>query len=223
MNKTAIVLGATGLVGSHLVSQLVENSKYQQIILLVRRATLLQSNKITEHIIDFDVPESWAHLVKGDVLFSAFGTTIKKAGSKEKQFQIDYTYQLDAAIAARKNGVSACVLVSSAGANTKSMVFYSRMKGQLDEAVTQLGFDTLVVLKPSVLVGQRNEKRFGESMGIVLGNILTSLPGLKNYKPIYAGDVAKAMVHAAELDGNHSFALNKVFDLAQKKEELPEK
>ncbi len=215
MGKTALVLGATGLVGSALVEQLIRSDAYEKVILFLRRSSGKQSEKLVEHIIDFDDPESWKHLVKGDVLFSAFGTTIKKAGSKENQFRIDYTYQYQFAEAAKNNGVVTYVLVSSAGADSKSKIFYSRMKGQLDDAVQKLGFENRVILKSSVLVGQRSETRFGETMGIVFGRLLTRLPGWRKYRPIEAVTVARAMINGAAESGNRTFVLNELFDLAK--------
>jgi uncharacterized protein YbjT (DUF2867 family) len=215
MGKTALVLGATGLVGSALVEQLISSDAYDKVILFLRRSSGKQSEKLVEHIIDFDDPESWMHLVKGDVLFSAFGTTIKKAGSQENQFRIDYTYQYQFAEVAKNNGVATCVLVSSAGADSKSKLFYSRMKGQLDDAVQKLGFENLVILKPSVLVGQRSETRLGETLGIVLGRLFTRLPGLQKYRPIEASIVARAMIKGASGLGSRIFVLNELFDLAK--------
>lgn len=215
MGKIALVLGSTGLVGSALVDELLVNEAYEKVILFLRSNTGKLSSKLIEHIIDFDDPDSWKHLVKGDVLFSAFGTTIKKAGSQENQFRIDYTYQYQMAEIAKVNGITTCVLVSSAGANSESKIFYSRMKGQLDEAVQTLGFETLVILKPSVLVGKRKENRLGETVGIFLGKVLTRLPGLKKYKPIEARTVAKAMVNGASQSGEKTFVLNELFDLAR--------
>jgi uncharacterized protein YbjT (DUF2867 family) len=215
MAKTVLVLGATGLVGSALVDQLLNSETYEKVILFLRRQSGKHSEKLVEHIIDFDDPDSWSHLVKGDVLFSAFGTTIKKAGSQENQFRIDYTYQYQFAAAAKNNGVATYVLVSSAGADSKSKIFYSRMKGQLDDAVQKLGFENRVILKPSVLVGQRSEARFGETIGIVLGRLLTRLPGLQKYRPIEASIVAKAMINGAAGSESRIFVLNELFDLAK--------
>ncbi len=186
--------------------------------LFLRRQSGKQSEKLVEHIIDFDDPESWKHLVKGDVLFSAFGTTIKKAGSKTNQFRIDYTYQYQMAEIAKKNGVITYVLVSSAGANANSSIFYSRMKGQLDKAVLDLAFDTAIILKPSVLVGNRHEKRFGEFVAIFLGMVVTKLPGLRLFRPIEASVVAQAMINGAiRLKGEAFYSLNEINQLAIKK------
>lgn len=121
--RTALVIGATGLVGNQLVEQLLANDQFSAVVIFVRRTTGLQHNKLREHIISFEQPESWDHLVKGDVLFSALGTTLKQAGSKETQFKVDFTYQYQFAEVAATNGIATYVLVSSAGANEKASFF----------------------------------------------------------------------------------------------------
>jgi uncharacterized protein YbjT (DUF2867 family) len=199
MNKQlhAIVLGATGLVGSSLIKELLEHKSFNKVSIITRRETGFIHPKIEEHIIDFETPYLWNNLIHGDVLFSAFGTTIKKAGSKDMQYKIDYTYQANIAIAAAKNHVTKYVLVSSAGANPKSKIFYSRMKGELDEKVKSLGFESLHLIKPSVLAGSRNEIRTGERLGIMIGYVVCKIPFLKKYRPISDTTVAKAMINCA--------------------------
>src|SRR5215207_7818097 len=122
--RTAIVIGATGLVGSELVKQLLTDGRFSEIKLFGRRMTGVVHPKITEHLIDFEKPEQWRHLVKGDVVFSALGTTLKQAGSKEAQYKVDHDYQYDFAEVAAENGVTVYVLVSSAMANERSRIFY---------------------------------------------------------------------------------------------------
>ncbi len=215
--KHAIVLGATGLVGSALVKQLINHNSFHHITLITRRKTGFTNSKVSELIIDFDQPELWQDKIMGDVLFSAFGTTIKKAGSKENQYKIDYTYQAEVAKAAVYNGVKAYILISSAGANSESKIFYSRMKGELDDSVKQLSFEKIHLIKPSVLSGNRKENRAGERMGIIIGDIICKLPFLRKYRPIMDATVAKAMINCS-LDskaGIFSHELNAVHDLAK--------
>ena len=113
----ALVIGATGAVGKDLVQQLIEDSSVERIDIFVRREVKIPSAKVVAHVVDFDHPETWADLLQGDVLFSCMGTTIKAAGSQEAQWRVDYTYQYEAAKAAKTNGVPTYVLVSAIGAN----------------------------------------------------------------------------------------------------------
>jgi len=182
MKRIANVIGANGLVGHSLVNKLLFHADFEKVRIFVRRKTGVIHQNLEEKIIDFDQPESWKHLVQGDVLFSTLGTTIKKAKTKEKQYLVDFTYQYEFAKAAAENGVPAYVLVSSMGANPKSSVFYSRMKGELEEAVAKLKFSKLIIFRPSILDGTRHEKRIGEKIGLVISRFLTRFI-LKKYQP----------------------------------------
>lgn len=217
--KTAIVIGATGLVGKALVGQLLEDSRFGRVLVLVRRTTGRVHPKLEEHLIDFDNPASWRNLVRGDVLFSALGTTIKKAGSREAQYKIDYTYQYEVAEAAAGNGVATYVLVSSAGADSSARIFYSRMKGELEEAVQKLPFPYIRIIRPGILAGEREEFRLGERIGIGLSSILGHVPGLTAYKPYHDTVVARAMIQAALSEEGHIriYTLKEVFRLAGEK------
>lgn len=216
--KTALVIGATGLVGSHLLRQLLADDRFEKVKIFTRRSTGIQNPKLEEYIIDFDQPEQWQHLLTGNVLFSALGTTLKKAGSKPAQYKIDYTYQYNMAKAAAANGVADYVLVSSAGASVDSKIFYSRMKGELERDVMQLPFKHIHIIQPGILVGQRKEKRAGEKIGIALLSVLYHIPGLTAYKPIPAETVAKAMINASfdESKSLQVHTLQGVFDLAHR-------
>ncbi len=193
MGKKAILIGATGLVGSHILQLLLSDERYESIKVLHRRSTGISHSKLTEHIIDFDDQESWRVLVSGDHLFSALGTTLKKAGSKDAQYKIDYTYQYNFAKIASENGISNYALVSSLGANSDSGSFYPRIKGELDKAVQELPFDNTLILRPSFLDGNRDEFRLGERIGIAVAKVVCKIPGLKKFHPIKAETVANAM------------------------------
>jgi uncharacterized protein YbjT (DUF2867 family) len=196
--KTAIVIGATGLVGNHITQKLLTDNRYNTVKVFVRRSLLMSDPKLEEHIVDFDKISEWKNQLVGDELYSALGTTIKKAGSKEAQYKIDFTYQYEIAKAVSQNQVLKYLLVSSAGANYKSGNFYLRMKGKLDEDIQRLTFDRIFIFRPSILVGERSEKRFGESIGIkIAGTITEIIPALKRYRPIRAEQVAGAMIKCA--------------------------
>lgn len=193
MEKVANVIGASGLVGQHLVAQLLSRTEFELIRIFVRKKTGLFHPMLEEHVIDFDKPETWRHLVTGDVLFSSLGTTIKSAKTKENQYKVDFGYQYEFAKAAAENGVPIYILVSSIGANARSSVFYTRMKGELEDAVSRLKFSKLVIFRPSILEGERDEKRPGEKLGLMVTRIFTHFV-LKNYQPTPADWLAASMI-----------------------------
>ena len=209
----AIVIGSTGMVGTQLINQLVDSEDYSEVISLVRRKTEMVHPKLTEIVVDFDRPEEWSGIVTGDVLFSTMGTTLATAGSKENQYKVDFTYQYQTAVAAAKNEVKTCVLVSSAGASAKSPVFYSKMKGELDEAVEKLGFEQLVILRPGQLWGDRKEKRSSEKMALKVMFALNKMGLFRKYKPIHASEVAKVMLALVKTKRSGIFTLDELFFL----------
>ena len=189
----ALVIGATGAVGSDLVEQLLKDDAFERVTVFVRRPLAVENPKLTVHIIDFDHPEQWRHLLQGDVLFSCLGTTIKAAGSQEAQWKVDYTYQYEAAKAACANGVEAYALVSSIGASPKVKFFYTRMKCELEEAVKKLGFPACFILQPPSLV-RKGSDRFGEKAGVVALRAFNAIGLMRAYKPMPTEEVAAAMV-----------------------------
>ena len=193
MGKIANVIGASGLVGHELLVQLLDHPEFEKVRIFVRRSTGIVHPKLEEQIIDFDQKESWIHLVKGYVLFSTLGTTIKTAKTKENQYRVDFTYQYEFAKAASENGVDTYLLVSSLGANPKSSVFYSRMKGELEDAVSKLQFKKLFIIRPSILDGKRQEKRAGEKVGLILSRFVTRFM-LRAYMPTPVDLLASKMI-----------------------------
>jgi len=212
--KKAIVIGSTGMVGTQLIKLLIENKEYSEIVSLVRRSGGVKHPKLNEQIINFDKPEEWRKLVTGDVLFSTLGTTIAQAKTKENQFKIDYTYQFTVAEVAAKNGVSSYVLVSSAGASSNSSVFYSKMKGELEDAVQKLPFEVISILRPGQLDGNRIEKRAGEKIGLAVMYFLNKAGLFKRFRPIQAVQVAQAMINAAGKTTSGSYTMDEVHKLA---------
>ncbi|MDD2996393.1 MAG: NAD(P)H-binding protein [Paludibacter sp.] len=211
--RTALVIGSTGMVGRELVTQLCESSESEQVISFVRRSSGFSHPKLQEHVVDFDRPESWKELLKGDVLFSCMGTTLAAAGSKASQYKVDFTYQYETARMAAGNNVPVYVLVSSTGANANSALFYPKIKGQLDEAALKLGFKSVQILRPGQLYGERQQKRSAELFAVKMMFAMNSLGIFKKYRPIHASEVAKAMISAAKRTGSNIFTLDELFKL----------
>lgn len=215
--KTALVIGGTGLVGSALIQQLLENPEYIEVISLHRRKIGIKHDKFTEYLVDFEDLSKDAKYFQGDVMFSSMGTTIKAAGSQDAQYKIDHDYPLEAAKVAMSQGVKEFVLVSSAGANHKSRSFYTRIKGELEVAVKQLGFEKVRIIQPSFLDGKRKEFRMGEKLGIVIFKAISWIPIIKNFRPIHVDIVARAMQQSLKEEGQvNTYALQSIFDLADK-------
>lgn len=193
----AIVVGATGATGTDLVELLLNDEQFKQVDVFVRREITLQHDKLNVHVIDFDNTEQWGQLVQGNVLFSCLGTTLKTAGSKEAQWKIDYDYQYAFAKHAKANGVSHYVLVSAAGSSPTSKIFYSRMKGMLEEAVKALGFPKLTILRPPLLV-RTNTDRPGEVIGYKIIRFLNRFGILRSQKPLPTRQLAQSMIDAVK-------------------------
>jgi uncharacterized protein YbjT (DUF2867 family) len=215
--KTALIIGATGLVGRKLLEKVLTDARFSTVKIFVRKSCGLLHAKLVEYVINFDEPEKWSHLVTGDVLFSALGTTLSAAGSKERQYAIDYGYQFSFASAAAANNVPDYVLVSSAGAKENANGFYLKMKGELERDIKKLGFVSVYFIKPSLLVGDRKEERTGEKIGFVLLNAVNSIGLFRKYKPVPAEVVAQAMVNCAisRQPGTHVVELKDVFKVAR--------
>jgi uncharacterized protein YbjT (DUF2867 family) len=216
--KTAIVIGATGLIGNLLVNKLLIDDRYKSVKVFSRRSTGLNNPKLEELIVDFDDIAAWKSQITGDELFSAMGTTIRKAKSTALQYKVDVTYQYEFAKSAAENGVKSYSLVSSSGTNSKSKFFYLRIKGELDEKVQQLSFNKIRIFRPSLLLGERPEKRFGERAAEnILKIIVPIFPFLKNQRPIEGEKVAKAMIASANKADNDRiriYELDEIFELA---------
>ena len=189
----AIVIGATGAVGKELVRALLDDAHYTEVSVFVRRDPGVTHPKLTAHVINFEQPDTWRALVTGDVLFSALGTSLKQAGSKEAQRRIDYDYQHMFAEAAHANGVPHLVLLSSLGADSRSSIFYLRLKGELDDAVQRLGFDTVHIVRPPSLI-RPEAKRLGETAVVKILQGLNAVGIAKNLAPMSVDTVARCMM-----------------------------
>jgi uncharacterized protein YbjT (DUF2867 family) len=190
---TAIIIGATGATGRDLVDLLLQDTAFDAIHVFVRRPLAISDPMIETHLVDFDQIDSWKSGIRGDVLFSCLGTTLRAAGSQEAQWKVDYDYQFNFAKAAHENGVPTLVLMSSMGANPQSSVFYMKMKGQLEEAVKLLGFSNTIIVRPPSLI-RRNSDRWGEKVGVMALKMLNKVGILRSMKPLSTEAVARAML-----------------------------
>lgn len=200
----AIVAGSTGLIGGFLINELENDSEFDSVVALTRKPKQ-NSVKTTWKVINFDSESELESATKGvDVVFCCLGTTMKTAGSKEDFYKVDFQYVVDLAKAAQKNGVRQFSVISAAGADAKSKIFYNQVKGDMEAAIRELGFNELIIFHPSILIGPRKESRFGESVGIVLGKIFSPLliGSLKKYHPIHVSKIAEAMTSEAKIKAN---------------------
>ncbi|HAI79656.1 MAG TPA: semialdehyde dehydrogenase, partial [Chryseobacterium sp.] len=194
----ALVIGATGATGKDLVSQLLTDKGYDEVNVFVRRPLAVENPKLKTHIVNFDKPEEWKDLVKGDVAFSCLGTTLKAAGSKEAQRKVDYDYQYNFAKAAKENEVEDYILVSSYGANPKSKIFYSRMKGELEQSIKDLHFNKLTIFQPGMLE-RKDSERTGEVLGGKIIKFANKFGVLTQQKPLPTEVLAKAMINSSKI------------------------
>jgi uncharacterized protein YbjT (DUF2867 family) len=189
--KTALIYGATGLVGKMLTGLLLEHPSYSRIKVLVRKKMDLTHEKLEQVLFDFNQPDHT--VVKADEVYCTLGTTIKTAGSQQAFYKVDHDYVINIAQIARANGVEKFGFVSSMGADKNSSIFYNKTKGQTEDDLVRMKFSTLFIARPSLLLGNRSEKRLGEQVAKWL---MVKLPFLipDKYKPIEAIQVAKALV-----------------------------
>ncbi|WP_374458911.1 NAD(P)H-binding protein [Chryseobacterium taeanense] len=213
----ALVIGATGATGKDLVNQLLQDKDFEEVNIFVRKPVDIQNEKLKVHIVNFENPEDWKSKVKGDVAFSCLGTTLKAAGSKEAQRKVDFDYQYEFAKAAKENNVDDYILVSAYGANPKSKIFYSKMKGELEEAVKKLHFEKITIFKPGMLE-RRDSDRAGEVLGSRIIKFANKLGLLKSQKPLPTDVLAKAMINSSKIKSNgySSIKLGNIFCFAEK-------
>lgn len=208
----ALIIGGTGATGKDLVTQLLANDTYSEVHCFVRKPLTLTLPKLHAHVVNFDTPEAWADLLHGDVAFSCLGTTLAVAGSKKAQWRVDYDYQYAFAQQCKANGVPTFVLISAAGAKAPSKLFYNRMKGQLEDAVKALGFPSLLLFQPSILI-RSNSDRGGENFTVKVITFLNKLGLFKRYRPIPTAVLAQKMRKevATAPKGIHTFTLDEIF------------
>jgi uncharacterized protein YbjT (DUF2867 family) len=223
LGKIAVVVGASGLVGSEVVQLLLKDDHYDRVVVLVRSKLSIQHQKLEQEIVDFDKLDQITQDLSGADVFCTLGTTIKKAGSQPAFIKVDHEYPLRLAQMSKQQGAAAFLIVTALGANSKSSIFYSRVKGQLEDELKQLQLNRLHIFQPSMLLGDRAEKRTGEHIVSVIMPAIAFLffGSLRKYKAIHAQTVAIALVNVAkvadeERRGNYTYTSDKIADLAKK-------
>jgi uncharacterized protein YbjT (DUF2867 family) len=198
---TATIIGATGLIGSYLLEQLLVDEYFSTIRILIRRPLDINHPKLEKKIVDFTDAENFRLALDGsDVVFCSIGTTQKKVkGNKEAYREIDYDITVNAAKFCKLNGCETFVFVSSVGANSLSNNFYLKLKGEIEEAVNAVGLKSVHIARPSLLLGNRKEFRLGDKIAQWVMPIFSFLLP-KKYRPVKAEDVARAMVKMAKKD-----------------------
>ena len=208
----AIIIGATGATGRELVATLLGDGNYTSVSTFVRRPMNMYHPKLTENIVDLSTVEQYAELIVGDVLFSCLGSTLKSAGSKEAQWAIDFDIPHKFATIAKGNGVHSMVLVSAYGANPKSKIFYSRMKGELERSIAELAFVQYIIFRPGMLL-RPDTDRLGEKVTAMLLSVLNTIGILRKQCPLPTAILAKKLVIAPIRlpDGESSVEINNIF------------
>ena len=215
--KTALLFGSSGLVGGHLLNQLIKDTNYSKIKLFVRSVPEISNTKVEIIKTDFNSLENHKEDIKGDDCFFCIGTTKKNSPDKDDYKRVELEIPKEVAQIAKSNLVNSFIFVSALYANPKSSGEYIRFKGQVEEELKELNFPKLAILRPSFLIGDRKEKRVSEIIGIFIFKLLSPLllGPLKKTKPIHSKTVAKAMIAVIQNDIHQTiFESNEVSEIS---------
>lgn len=199
-SKTALIAGATGLVGSYCLDLLLNDNYYERVIVITRRSTGKTHRKMKEVLVDFNHLENYSNELVADHIFCCLGTTIKTAGSKEKFVSVDKNYPVSLAKVCRATGATEFLVISAMGADRHSWIFYNKVKGAMQEEILKIGYPSVHIVQPSLIMGERSEKRNGEKMAQVFFENMGFLfrGPFKKYAGIEAKTIAAAMVYYAK-------------------------
>jgi uncharacterized protein YbjT (DUF2867 family) len=220
LGRKAVIAGATGLIGRELVHLLLHDVNYEQVFIIVRSKTLLDHPKLTQVVTDFNNLELIADYLNDSDVYCTLGTTIRIAKTQEAFRKVDYEYPLQLAQLALSHHANQFLIVTALGANASSKIFYSKVKGELEESLMKLGLAKLYIFHPSLLLGDRKEVRRGERIGSILAKGISGILAgrLSKYKPIHVSDVARGMIQAAQQEamGTQVYEYNEILKLALK-------
>ncbi len=213
--RKAVIVGATGLVGGYCLQFLLDDPNYSEVIALVRKPLLKTHRNLREIVTKFDNLEHELSSIQAHDVFCCLGTTIKKAGSQDAFRKTDLTLVATVAELMRKQGAEQFLVISALGASKDSKVFYNRVKGEMESALKQLGYPCLRIIRPSLLLGPREEFRLGEKIAVILTPLMKPflLGSLKKYRPLEAESVARFMVKIGGQDltpGVHIYESNMI-------------
>jgi len=197
--RKALLVGATGLIGGYCLQALLDDSNYSEVVALVRKPLLKTHRKLKVITSTFDNLQNDLSNIQAHDVYCCLGTTIKKAGSQEAFKKIDFSLVVTVAELMRKQGAEQFLVISSMGANKDSKVFYNRVKGEMESTLQELDYPCLRIIRPSLLLGPREEFRLGEKIGVLLAPVLKPLMlgPLTKYRPVQAESVARFMVKVA--------------------------
>lgn len=214
MNKTVTLFGSTGLIGGEVLKLLINDNYFEKINIVSRIKINVDSKKIKNYIIDFSKIEDYKKVINKDhVVIASIGTTQSKVNFNKIEYRkVDYDILLNIAKACKSNKASSFSFVSSAGANEKSKNFYLKLKGEIENSIMKIGLKSCLIFRPSLLLGKRNEFRFGEIIGQKIMPLLSFLMK-SDYKPIKAIDVAKSIVN----ESKNTISGNKIYQYSEMK------
>ena len=218
MKKSAIILGSSGLIGSNLLTLLLENSNFESVKIFVRKILPIQHQKLIQILTNFEDLEAVKNEIRADVIFSCLGSTRNKTPDLQQYKKIDHDYPIYFAEEGLKNGLSEFHLISALGAKSNSSNFYTKMKGETEDGIKNLKIPSLYIYQPSFLKGNRTENRLGEKIALIVMKLIDPLliGSLKRYKTIAAEVVAKAMINESIKNKKGIFVLesDKIKELA---------
>ncbi len=200
--KTAVLFGATGLTGSHVLQQLIKDERYNRIKIFARSDLPVKNDKAKIIKTSLEDLHKYENEITGHEVFCCLGTTIKKAGTRDNFKKVDLEFPAKIAEIASRNEIPGFLMISSIGADIQSSNFYLKTKGEAEKAVQEFSFKKVVILRPSMLMGKRNEFRFAEEVGkVIIRPFIFLMRGrLRKYRPVDAERVATAMIKLANID-----------------------